>query len=69
MKGVFWVVMMLGLLVTSYLVVRNLSTPDLLAGDDTRTGLHAIDRAKESADLLNREAQQVEKMLQHPADQ
>ncbi|MDX1762888.1 MAG: hypothetical protein R3231_01070 [bacterium] len=67
MKGVFWVVMMLGLLVSSYLVVKNVSTPETLNGSGT--GLEAIDRAKESADLLNRKAQQVEKMLRHPADQ
>lgn len=67
MKGLFWVVMMVGLLVTAYLVVNTLSTPETLKGDGTR--LQTIDKAREAADLLNREAEQVEKMLRQSTGQ
>lgn len=67
MKGVFWVVMMLGLLVTTLLIARNLSVPEALNGDSA--GLQTIDHAKEAAELLNREAAQVDKMLRQPANQ
>ncbi len=59
--------MMLGLLVTAFLVAKNLSVPEALNGDGA--GLAAIDQAKEAADLLNREAAQAEKMLRQSADQ
>lgn len=62
MRGVFLVVMMLGLLIAGFLVVKNLSTDETLEGDVS--GLKAMDRAKEAADLVNKDSEEMNKRLQ-----
>jgi len=61
MKGVFLVVMMIGLLIVTLLVVKNISTHTTLEGKKTR--IQTIDRAKEAADLVNHQTEEMQKKL------
>ncbi len=63
MKGVFLVIMMIGLLIVSLLVVRNLSTRQTLEGDISQ--IETMDQAKELTDFVNQRAKEMERKLQH----
>jgi hypothetical protein len=61
MKGFFLILMIVGLLITSFLVVKNLSTHQSLKGDTAQ--IEAFDRAKETAARVSREANERQKRL------
>lgn len=61
MKGVFLVIMLIGLLITSFLVVKNISSHQTLEGDKAR--ITAIDHAKKAADLANQQSAEMQKKL------
>jgi hypothetical protein len=63
MKGFFLVIMMIGLLIVSLLVVRNLSTRQTLEGDISQ--IETMDQAKELTDFVNQRAKEMERKLQH----
>jgi hypothetical protein len=65
MKGVFLVVLMMGLLITALLVVKNISTRQTLEGDPAQ--IMAIDRAKDAADLINQQTESMNRKLQRAA--
>ncbi len=65
MKGVFLVVLMMGLLITALLVVKNISTHQTLEGDPAK--IMAIDRAKDAADLINQQTESMNRKLQRAA--
>jgi competence protein ComGC len=63
MKGFFLVIMMIGLLIVSLLVVRNLSTRQTLEGDISQ--IETMDQAKELTDFVNQRAKEMERKLQN----
>ncbi len=62
MKGVFLVVLMMGLLITALLVVKNISTHQSLAGDPAQ--ITAIERAKDAADQVSQQTESMNRKLQ-----
>jgi uncharacterized membrane protein len=62
MKGLWLVMMVVGLLIVSFLVVRNLSTHQTLGENVSQ--IEAIDRAKEVSDLMNQKTKEIERSLQ-----
>ncbi len=65
MKGVFLVVLMMGLLITALLVVKNISTHQSLEGDPAQ--ITAIDKTKDVADRVNRQTESMNRKLQRAA--
>ena len=63
MKGVFLVLLMIGLLIVSLMVVKNISNHQTLEGDVSQ--IKAMDKAKEAADLMNQHSDMMQKRLQH----
>lgn len=61
MKGVFLVIMMIGLLIVAVLVVKNVSTHTNLKG--RKAQIQSIDRAKEAAEIMNQQTDEMQKKL------
>jgi len=62
MKGFFLVMMMVAMLIVCVLVVKNVSSHKPLTGENGR--IAAIDHAKETADFVNHQTDEINRKLQ-----